>query len=426
MSLHMVQGGMGAGKSYIAVNREMQSYLENSERPIYTNLPCDGDELDAWMMTLTRNPARRQVYRRRITFLPEASGVVAVPLFLQEDRNTRGELVRRKLVPLKDEDGDAVEADVLCEFWFFTLPNAVIFLDELADIYNAVDRASRPETLASYINHHRHYKDDLWFFAQDKDDIDTQIRRKVQYVFDVRNSVFENIWSNAWMRGFKWPVQFFMVRVYLGKQVFNKSGDLKRFEPQRGYWVVPNKRGFEHYRSFSHSAKLGGKKVADETAQSSNLQSFWQRVGAWGSSAMVPASYALAVGMAIYLGLRAVYWMANGGPGESFNDYLFHDRDQPRTNWVAQAQPAAVPVSSPATNVEPLAVVQPVASAPVVAVVVTNRPERLVLVTPTAVVTDRRRIRVGDAVGGGVVRRILLNGVELDNGEQRRFADLLL
>ena len=423
MSLHMVQGGMGAGKSYIAVNKEMLSYLESSNRPIYTNLPCDGDELDALLLDVTRNPARREDYRRRITFLPSASGQMAVPLFLQEDRNSRGELIRRRLVPLVDDDGDKVEADVLCEFWFFTLPNAVIFLDELADIYNALDRASRPETLASYINHHRHYKDDLWFFAQDKDDVDTQIRRKVQFVFDVRNSVMENIWQNPWMRGFKWPVQFFICRVYLGKQVFNKSGDLRKFEPQRGYWVWPNRRGFLHYRSFSHSAKLGGKVVADDRASSSNLQTFWQRIGAWSSSAMVPVSYALAVGLAVYLGIRGVYWMANGAPGESFNSYIFHDRDKrTQTNSAPVADlvgPVVPPVPSSVLVSNPAVVVAvPPASV--------HKPERVVLVTPRAVVTTDRRIVVGDTLGDRVVSGILLDGFQFSNGEQCRFRDVLL
>ena len=131
MSLHMVQGGMGAGKSYIAVNREMRSYLEDSDRPIYTNLPCDGEELDALLLDLRSKTVRQEVYRRRITFLPVASGQKAVPLFEDVRRNARGEVTNRRLVAMKDDDGEVIEADVLCEFWLFTRPNAVIFLDEL-------------------------------------------------------------------------------------------------------------------------------------------------------------------------------------------------------------------------------------------------------------------------------------------------------
>ena len=376
------------------------------------------------------NPVLREDYRRRITFLPAASGQLAVPLFLQEDRNSRGELLRRRLVPLVDDDGDKVEADVLCEFWFFTKPNAVIFLDELADIYNALDRASRPETLASYINHHRHYKDDLWFFAQDKDDVDTQIRRKVQFVYDVRNSVMENIWQSQWLRGFKWPIQFFMVRVYLGKQVFNKSGDLRKFEQQRNFSVWPNRRGFQHYRSFSHSAKLGGKAIAEEHASSSNLQTPWQRLWGWGESAMVPFSYLVAVGLAIYLGIRGAYWAANGAPGETLNQYLFNDYDKERkakalgksSVGVATNQPSAAQVAGPVLPVKLVA--GGVTNVPVEKPVVEK--ERVVFVSPIGLVTTQRRIGVGDRVGTRIVERVLLNGFRFTNGEQCRFSDVLL
>ncbi len=59
----------GLVKSYVAVNREMVSYLEGSDRPIYTNLPCDGEELDAWLVDLSGIRHRFQ--------LPEASSPCA-------------------------------------------------------------------------------------------------------------------------------------------------------------------------------------------------------------------------------------------------------------------------------------------------------------------------------------------------------------
>ncbi|HEX2980577.1 MAG TPA: hypothetical protein VHO48_09980, partial [Anaerolineaceae bacterium] len=69
MGLHAVEGDVGGGKSFIAVHDLMAGYLRDTSRPVYTNLPVDGAQLEYYLCWLSRNAAKREAMRRRLHFL---------------------------------------------------------------------------------------------------------------------------------------------------------------------------------------------------------------------------------------------------------------------------------------------------------------------------------------------------------------------
>lgn len=461
---------MGAGKSCIAVNKFLHDWLLTSERPIYTNLPLRYvGEVGAlrheprlglltllllWLAGLLSANLRRRWLRRvararlhdwrqrRIAWLASEG---EKPRLLQIVANcTRNHARRARMMerihfleakvrqplgedgqPLTylplDEDGNPVPGAEpqevgpkhgVREFWYFTKPNAVVFLDEVADIWNSEDRNARdeqkrrPETLNSYIRHHRHYKDDLYFFFQDKEDIDPHLRRKIQYLWTVRNSTKENMFEHWAFRGLRWPVQFFFVKCYLGKSVINRPADsMTRLEPQESWRFWPTRKDFSTYRSFSQAGTLPGKKAPPGEAQSTDFDpSIWGKVRAWvenlGPALAVLGGMAGAVVGALY-GLRLLLQLT-GSPTSLPLD---------RTQTPQHGAPAGTAVTDAgngdflvtATNAVPAEV------------------ERLVLVTPALLRTTKATYGKGSDLGGGRVARFLINGVELEGGRRITF-----
>lgn len=429
MAVHGVQGLMGAGKTCVAVNRFMADWLTNSDRHIYTNLPLERvdpeDPTSNFVLVnhLTRNHARRRAMMKRLELL---SPGVRQPL--ADD----GQPLRYH--PL-DEDGNPVPDSApqevgpkhgLREFWYFTKPNAVVILDEVADIWNTEDRNSRdaskrrPETLNSYIRHHRHYKDDLYFFFQDKEDIDPHLRRKLQYVWTVRNSTKENMFDWWALRGLKWPVQFFFVKCYLGRAVVGKAEDaMKRVEPQESWIYWPTRKSFQTYRSFSQATTLPGKSAPKSDARSTDFDpSVWGRVKGFtrnlgpvlavlgAVAALVFAYFGIIHGLiaasetssAVNTAPRTVTPQGtNQPPGTFLTDVGNGDWAATRTNvtWVDV---------SAATNQAGLLVT-----------------ERILLVTPDWLQTTVKKYAKGDDMGGRRIERILLNGLLFADGGHERY-----
>ena len=171
--------------------------------------------------------------------------------------------------------------NTLKEFWWFVPTNSVIMLDESADLWNSKDFKSRPESLNTFINHHRHYKLDLFLFAQSREDLDVQLRRKFQSVYQVRNSLKENISDHWALNGFRWPFQFFFMRQYLASDIWGQLQKSKgnMVKPLEVHKVFPTRRGFQNYESFSAAGTLPGMKAASEDEESEDYEpSLWKRV----------------------------------------------------------------------------------------------------------------------------------------------------
>jgi len=445
MAIHALQGLMGAGKSCVAVNKFLADWLENSDRPIYTNLPLrwvgekrhgqvvDGinmetgqpAELLELVADLTRNHAKRQAYMSRIHFLRPGE---RVPL----DEN--GQPLR--YLPL-DDDGNPVPGAEpvevgpkhgVREFWFFTKPNAVVLLDEVADIWSTEDRKNRPDTLKSYIRHHRHYKDDLYFFFQDKEDIDPDLRRKIQFLWTVRNSTKENIWDHWATRGIRWPVQFFFVKCYLGREVVGMAEDsMKRRQPQEAWNYWPSRRDFRHYWSFSQAGTLPGKKAASDKQHSTDFDpSVWKRIrGFTNNLAPLLAMLAFVVVLA-FMGYQAIDFLLH----PPLDKLKIGPKDQrtaqtsanPPGTFVTEARGGANGNAFLATRTN---------LSPLDAAALTNQTglvstERILLVTPSKLVTTRKTYVPGSDIDGDIIARFRLNGVVFTNGNQRFFTDIFL
>jgi hypothetical protein len=321
-----------------------------------------------------------------------------------------------------DEEGrpipDAPELEVgpkhgVKEFWFFTEPNSVVFLDEVADIWPTEERKNRPESMKSYVRHHRHYKDDLFFFFQDKEDIDPDLRRKIQYLWTVRNSTKENMWEHWMARGIKWPVQFFFVKCYLGRSVVGMAEEaMKLKNPEEDFKFWPWKSDFRNYWSFSQAGTLPGKKAASATAKSSDFNnSLAARMSGFLSN-LGPLLAVIGAGVALILSWWwGIHWLMRQADGKSqFGTKLEHrsqtdQKQAPAGTFVTDAGNGEFLVTT--TNLSPAAKVQEL--------------ERVVLVTPGQLRTTKRIYVVGDEMGGGLVLRFLINGVELQGGRRVTF-----
>jgi hypothetical protein len=365
---------MGAGKSYVLVNRFMVDYLKSSNRPIYTNLPIALDSFLAF--AAEGRPARIEEFRDRVTIAEHG----------------KAEALDENGQPIIDPStGQPRQFDRVKEFWRFTKPNSVIILDETADAFNAQAWKERPEELQSYINHHRHYKDDIFLCCQDRDDVDVQIRRKVQYVWLVSNSLTENISEHRLFLGMKWPLQFFMVRCFSGPQVMGKNAAAtSRVAPINPTMIVwPRASGFRNYQSFSASTSLPGKAMSTENQKSGDVGQGLR--GQWGAFfGRLPGLLAGAVGL---LGLVvAVVFMAR--------TYFAQIKTEVGVNQESENVAALSEVGSSNT---------PVAIAPPVR-------EKLRAAFPDRIVTDLGVYRVGDSCGGKVVGAIGWDGVRWADG----------
>ncbi|MDF9828672.1 hypothetical protein M2447_002800 [Ereboglobus sp. PH5-10] len=98
------------------------------------------------------------------------------------------------------------------------------------------------------------------------------MRKKFHFIYQVSNSRNENIFDNKLFRGVRWPMQFFIVRIYTAA---NKR------QPLEVHQVWPSSKIFSLYDSFAASSKLPGKELPDENASSEDFRpSVWKRLGA--------------------------------------------------------------------------------------------------------------------------------------------------
>jgi len=423
MAIKAIQGLMGAGKSNVAVNVWMREALVETNRHIYTNLPLKRvDESDpesdyVLVRQITGNLARRAALMARIHKL--------VPKMMIP-RGEDGKPV--SYLPLGDDDLPIEGAERIelgpkhgvREFWYFTRPNAYVFLDEVADIWPTEERQKRPPDMKSYIRHHRHYKDDLFFMFQEAKDIDPDLRGKIQTHFFCKNSKKENMAENWMLRGLKWPVQFFMVEEYNGKSAIQATEEARqRLKKQNEVWYMAWPRTFQTYHSFSQAQSLPGKESASETANSSDFDPrLWPQVKDFVKNLGPLASMAgMIVGMGVggYIGLMKLL-----------------DASKQSTAVSGLSQPASVKGNGsdqakapPGTRLVELGIngefqaVKTNAST----VQVADR-ETLLMATARFVRTNKRLYAKGDPIGGGKLETVLLDGVVLDDGTSRSWAVL--
>lgn len=207
------------------------------------------------------------------------------------------------------------------------------------------------------------------------------------------------------LRGLKWPVQFFFVKCYLGRSVVGLAEDaMKKREPQESFIFWPTRKSFKTYRSFSQAETLPGKKAAAASAKSTDYDpSIWGKLS----------------GFVRNLGpVGAVFGGILGAVLGYFG--LIHGMMRLATSTAPVASPLERS-TTPQTNAPPGTRLTDAGTGDWLAttthaVTVNDDAERIVLVTPSLLRTNKRNYAKGSELAGGVVDRILLNGVVFEGG----------
>ncbi|MBN2641807.1 MAG: hypothetical protein JXR78_09150, partial [Victivallales bacterium] len=123
----------------------------------------------------------------------------------------------------------------LKSFWHYTKANSRHYYDESYMIFSAKTlsgerndaetKAWRLE-LMTFALHHGHYGDEIYLVTHRKNYIDQVLRDNAVFMYEVKNSKFQNILPEhyakkhpfllGWLRGLRFPVQFFEVYCYDG------------------------------------------------------------------------------------------------------------------------------------------------------------------------------------------------------------------
>ena len=144
-----------------------------------------------------------------------------------------------------------IDKSFMHEFWKVTKFRSIVFIDEAYECFGSLDQRSHGaevrQQLLSYTRQHNHFKDDIFLISHKECDIDKIIRNGLEKHIVVKNSKFENVSDKRFARGFRWPIQFFMIDVYM-------YGDKK---PSDFFHIFPDKIIFKTYNSFSISSVIG-------------------------------------------------------------------------------------------------------------------------------------------------------------------------
>lgn len=401
MSLRMIEGEPGSGKSYVAVNVLLVDALTKTDRHIYTNLPVNVESL---LDYCAKTDARKDGFRDRLHKLEMAEKEIPQDVWdgmveSQSEHDQKEVSLGRKRIESK-------------EFWWFISQNSYVFLDEASDLFDPLNFRKAPPSLGTYLRHHRHYKDTVYFFSQVYEKLDKQIRDLVETVISCSNSLKEPVIDWKYTAHIKHFHQFFVMREYRGRSISNKAIKYgSGIVPTRN--VFPTKRGFKNYESFSKPETLAGKRLADPSAVSDDYEPRYSKRLIRFFGEMVP------VGVIAFV----VVWMAFGfleglkSLGKPTEVVAESMPESTKKEGEGEVEETEVSLSSSSSYEKEIQKNDKSRSK-------TN--ERVILSTPNWIKTSERKIYVGQTVGTNTVRRILLDGVELDTGSRIGFHQLLL
>lgn len=381
-----------SGKSYVAVNSVLKDCLIKTDRQIWHNLPI----VQEWLVTdFARGAVAQTEMRKRLHELRDVETMAFDP-------ETGNQLGLHHMVR---------------EWWYFVAPGSLVLIDECGEVWPSSER-KRPELMASLLNRHAHFGFDVILFAHRSGDLDIQVRSKAEAVFYIANSLRESIFPGVpLVQAVKWPLQFFMIRQYLASEVLERTpGSTVRC--QDSFNVFPKARGFKNYRSFSHASNLPWLKPKAEALETMSYSpTFWGRMRAQASAYRRIVILALAVVVALIVAWRLMLGLAHMGNTKSIAKFL---GTKDGTNGPTLARP----VTAVASNGLPA---ESRASASNAVPVAERKREMVVFACPEWFRTSGgTKYAVGDSIAGlGVVRRVLLDGVELESGKRVRFNEFL-
>jgi len=236
--LRVINGQQRSGKSFYCVKHIVHN-LVNTDRPIATNLPIKLDEISSYACKLRKKNRKKE--------------------------NQSQEEIAERITLLSQEQ--------VREFWNYSKPNSIIYLDELYEVFSAKDWKSANKELLAYTRQHGHYHDDLFLISHKTTDLNKTIRDGVNEMIVVRNTRHMNLFGDSkfgkmLFPGLKFPFTEFRAYHY-EEGYFNKTHDLRvssMIETLR-----PNKSIFNCYNSFSQASSLN-KSVATGDVESDNVE----------------------------------------------------------------------------------------------------------------------------------------------------------
>ncbi|MDD5697418.1 MAG: hypothetical protein PHH77_02320 [Victivallaceae bacterium] len=268
-----IHGAQRSGKTYFCV-RTCIDFIRHTDRDIFTNLPLNPDYMARFAVGRKFQNLDKyyEVFRRIHLFMDFPTFKSAKDWarknrdfwrFCRFDRNYKRTFFKDYLAeyghyPSKEDwPLDYYEAGYIWptrwifDFWRLTKRKRTVFMfDEFYEYFSSLDYSSTGKDvrkqLLSFTRQHGHDNHHVYLISHDPDDLDRIIRQGFMYQYFVKNSKYVNLFQNKWLRGFRSPVQYFIVYAYA-------SGDA---EPQESYPVLPDKAIFKCYNSNSLASTL--------------------------------------------------------------------------------------------------------------------------------------------------------------------------
>lgn len=232
----------------------------------------------------------------------------------------------------------------------------------------------------TYTRQHGHYKDDMFLISHQPEDVDINIRRGVQYLYSLENAKYKNIFSWLWLRGLKYPIQFFMIKGFeYGEKDYSDS-----------WCLYPKKAIFKCYDSFSSAESIPGKALPSEDDKSTDTGvNFWKNLFSFFRQSWIGLVSVIFVIVLIRSFYNFYVDLCKGGGGVSLP-------------VAASSAPSSESVSSASVSdpVQPSA--NPAYSSPVA------------VSSSMLIFADGFKIRRGDVFDGFTVKRIFKSYVELE------------
>lgn len=270
--LSMVSGRQRAGKTYVCVELLIE-YLKESKRHIFSDFPLNPDIICEHAADgKHKHPARYRSYLERLHLFMDFSGrnklyykqfkktnpdYCALHLSLPKHKAIKKEGRLESFIFVRDNPL-ILSREKLISFWNYTPANSVVFIDEAYEMFGALDQRSHGQDirkqLLAYTRQHGHFKDDIYLVSHKEGDIDKIIRNGIQRHYVISNSKYENMFEKRIFQGLKWPIQFFMVKIY-------QMGDKKESD---SFYYFPKQAIFKCYNSFSVSSSLNKVAASEE------------------------------------------------------------------------------------------------------------------------------------------------------------------
>lgn len=306
---YVIVGGQRQGKTNLCA-KKMKSYLINTDRHIYTNLPINPDII---AKQITKSESNNPInFHEEMKEIIERIHIIRRfpdweelrkfrnknPLFcamhkwrertkdFEYDKtiiDDEERMKNRKLIMPVDHNRIFFPIDCIYRFWDYKRYNSVIMFDEIYNYFPTISYVKKTEevqekrfALLNYVLQHGHDKDDLYFITHDIDLIDKNILVSIQYTYKCYNSLHRNMIPAdvlkrydkliGWMRGLKNLYMYFIVEGY------DKDNNTK--EPSDFWQFRADKELFLCFESFSKREgskhKIILNKVADKASASSS------------------------------------------------------------------------------------------------------------------------------------------------------------